>query len=57
MSHALSIRIDPETKNRLDLVSRIAAEESQLGEIEAGIKQLDAGETVSHEEMSTCLNS
>ena len=47
MSHTLSIRID----------SEIGAEEWQLGEIEAGIAELDAGKTISHEKVSKWLSS
>lgn len=47
MSHTLSIRID----------SEIGAQEWQLGEIEAGIAELDAGKTISHEKVSKWLSS
>lgn len=47
MSHTLSIRIDSAT----------GAEEWQLGEIEAGIAELDAGKTISHEKVSKWLSS
>jgi predicted transcriptional regulator len=35
----------------------VAAEEWQLGEIEAGLSDLDAGNTVSHEKVSAWLRS
>ena len=35
----------------------VEAEEWQLGEIEAGMKELDGGETVSHEKVSKWLRS
>ncbi|BDC49815.1 hypothetical protein F183_A21310 [Bryobacterales bacterium F-183] len=74
MTETLSIRIDAETKKRLDALSKrsrrsksflaaeaitayVAAEEWQLGEIHDGIKELDAGKGVSHEKVSTWLNS
>jgi predicted transcriptional regulator len=74
MSETLSIRIDAETKKRLDALSKrsrrsksflaaeaiaayVASEEWQLGELHAGIAQLDAGEEVSHEKVSKWLKS
>jgi len=74
MTETLSIRIDPETKKRLDALARrskrsksflaseaiaayVEAENWQLGEIEAGIDDLDQGRTVSHEKVSTWLRS
>jgi RHH-type rel operon transcriptional repressor/antitoxin RelB len=74
MTETLSIRIDGETKKRLDVLSKrakrsksflaaeaIAAyvefEEWQLGEVEAGISELDAGQGISHEKVSKWLIS
>jgi RHH-type transcriptional regulator, rel operon repressor / antitoxin RelB len=74
MTERLSIRIDAETKKRLDALSKrtdrsrscvaaeaisayVEAEEWQLGEVEAGIKELDAGEGVAHEQVAAWLNS
>jgi predicted transcriptional regulator len=74
MTETLSIRIDAETKKRLDALSKrskrsksflaaeaitayIELEEWQLGEIQAGIAELDAGEEVSHEKVSKWLKS
>ncbi len=74
MTETLSIRIDSETKQKLDALSKqskrsksflaaeaIAAyvelEEWQLGEIQAGISDLDEGREVSHERVSKWLAS
>lgn len=74
MSATLSIRIDAETKERLDALSKrskrsksflaaeaitayVQAEEWQLGEIQKGIEDLDAGQAVSHEKVSKWLKS
>jgi predicted transcriptional regulator len=74
MTETLSIRIDTETKKRLDALSKksrrsksflaaeaIAAyvelEEWQLGEIDAGIAELESGLEVSHEKVSKWLSS
>jgi RHH-type transcriptional regulator, rel operon repressor / antitoxin RelB len=74
MSETLSIRIDAETKKRLDALSRqsrrsksflaaeaitayVDAEEWQLGELQAGITELDAGQHVSHEKVTRWLSS
>src|SRR5215472_13312742 len=74
MTETLSIRIDTETKRRLDALSKrskrsksflaaeaiaayVESEEGQIGEIEAGIADLDSGQTVSHEKVSTWLKS
>lgn len=74
MTETLSIRIDSETKKRLDALSKssnrsrsflaaeaiaayVEAEAWQLGEIRAGIAELDAGEGVSHEKVSEWLKS
>ena len=73
-SATLSIRISPETKLRLEALSKqskrsksflaaeaitafVDAEQWQLGEIHGGIRELESGETVSHEKVSTWLNS
>lgn len=74
MTETLSIRIDSETKQRLDVLSKrsrrsksflaaeaisayIEAEEWQIGEIQAGIAELDSGQSVSHEKVSKWLRS
>lgn len=74
MTETLSIRIDPETKRRLDALSKrskrsksflaaeaiaayVESEEWQLGEIHAGISELESGQEVSHEEVSKWLKS
>ncbi len=74
MTETLSIRIDAETKRRLDALSKrarrsksflaaeaitafVEAEEWQLGEIQRGIKELNAGQGISHEKVSKWLNS
>ena len=74
MSETLSIRIDAETKKRLDALSKrskrsksflaaeaIAAyvenEEWQLGELQAGIADLEAGREVSHEKVTKWLKT
>ena len=74
MTETLSIRIDSETKRRLDALSKRAkrsksflaaeaiaayvdSEEWQLGEVQAGIAELDAGQEVSHERVSKWLHS
>jgi predicted transcriptional regulator len=74
MTETLSVRIDSETKQRLDQLARrskrsksflaaeaiaayIEAEEWQLGEIEAGMAELDRGQSISHERVSTWLRS
>jgi predicted transcriptional regulator len=74
MTETLSIRIDSETKARLDALSKLArrsksflaaeaiaayveSEEWQLGEIHAGIAELDRGKAVRHEEVSEWLQS
>jgi predicted transcriptional regulator len=74
MTETLSIRIDSDTKKRLDAFAKrskrsksflaaevIAAyvepEEWQLGELEAGIAELDSGRTVSHDRVSKWLKS
>ena len=74
MTETLSIRINGETKKRLDALSKrskrsksflaaeaiaayVEAEEWQLGEIQAGIAELDSGQGVSHERVTKWLNS
>jgi RHH-type transcriptional regulator, rel operon repressor / antitoxin RelB len=74
MTETLSIRIDSETKKRLEALSKhskrsksflaaeaiatfIESEEWQLGEIQAGITELESGQTVSHEKASKWLQS
>ena len=74
MTETLSIRIDTETKKRLDTLSKrthrsksflaaeaidayVESEEWQLGELQAGIEELDSGQGVNHEEVSKWLNS
>jgi predicted transcriptional regulator len=74
MTETLSIRIDSETKKRLDALSKrskrsksflaaeaiaayVESEEWQLGELQAGIAELDAGQAVSHEKVSKWLKS
>jgi RHH-type transcriptional regulator, rel operon repressor / antitoxin RelB len=74
MTETLSIRIDSETKRRLDLLARrsrrsksflaaeaitayVQTEEWQLGEIQAGLRDLDRGHVVSHEKVATWLKS
>ena len=69
MSETLSIRIDAETKKRLDALSKrskrsksflaaeaiaayVDSEEWQLGEVQAGIAELDREQTVSHEKVA-----
>ena len=70
----ISIRIDAETKKRLDALSKrsrrsksflaaeaiaayVESEEWQLGELQAGIAELDSGQQVSHEKVSKWLKS
>src|SRR5215469_10297538 len=65
MTEILSIRIDADTKKRLDALSKrskrsksflvaeaitayVDSEEWQLGEIQAGISELDAGKGIDH---------
>ena len=74
MNETLSIRIDPETKKRLDALSKrskrsksflaaeaiaayVDSEEWQLGEIQAGMAELDREQEVSHEKVAKWLNS
>ncbi len=74
MTETLSIRIDAETKKRLNALSKrskrsksflaaeaiaayVDSEEWQLGEIHAGIAELESGQEVSHEKVAKWLNS
>jgi predicted transcriptional regulator len=74
MTETLSIRIDADTKKRLDALSKrskrsksfpaaeaiaayVESEDWQLGEIHAGISDLDSGQYVSHEKVSKWLKS
>jgi len=74
MSETLSIRIDPETKKRLDALSKrskrsksflaaeaiaayVDSEEWQLGEVQAGMAELDREQEVSHEKVAKWLRS
>lgn len=74
MTETLSIRIDSETKKRLDALSKhskrsksflaaeaiaayVESEEWQLGELQAGIGELNAGKGVSHEKVTKWLKS
>ena len=74
MTETLSVRIDSDTKNRLDVLAKqtkrsksflaaeaitayVDLEEWQLGEIQAGIAELDAGHEVSHEKVKKWLES
>jgi RHH-type transcriptional regulator, rel operon repressor / antitoxin RelB len=74
MTETLSIRLDRETKMRLDALAKhsrrsksflaaeaiaayVQSEEWQLGELHAGIAELDAGNSVSHEKVSKWLSS
>ena len=74
MSETLSIRIDPETKKRLDALSKrskrsksflaaeaiaayVDSEEWQLGEVQAGMAELDREQEVIHEKVAKWLRS
>ena len=74
MTETLSIRIDAETKRRLDALSKrskrsksflaaeaiaayVESEEWQLGEIHAGVAEIESGQAVSHEKVSKWLRS
>jgi predicted transcriptional regulator len=74
MTETLSIRIDSETKKRLDALAKrsrrsksflaaeaiaayVESEEWQLGELQAGIAELDAGQAGSHDKVSKWLKS
>jgi predicted transcriptional regulator len=74
MTETLSIRIDGETKKRLDALSKrskrsksflaaeaiaayVESEEWQIGEVQAGITELDSGHEVNHEKVAKWLRS
>lgn len=74
MTETLSVRIDSETKKRLDALSKrskrsksflaaeaitayVESEEWQLGELHAGIAELESGQEVSHKKVSKWLES
>jgi RHH-type rel operon transcriptional repressor/antitoxin RelB len=74
MTETLSIRIDSDTKKRLDALSKrskrsksflaaeaiaayVESEEWQLGELHAGIVELESGKEVSHGRVSEWLES
>ena len=74
MTETLSIRIDSQTKKRLDALSKrskrsksflaaeaiaayVESEEWQLGEIHAGIAELESRQEVGHEKVSKWLKS
>ena len=74
MTEILSIRIDADTKKRLDALSKkarrsksflaaeaiaayVESEEWQLGEMKAGIDELESGQDVGHEKVSKWLKS
>lgn len=74
MTETLSIRIDADTKKRLDALSKqskrsksflaaeaiaayVESEEWQLGELQAGIAELESGQKVSHDRVSKWLQS
>jgi len=74
MTETLSIRINTETKRRLDALSKrsrrsksflaaeaiaayVESEEWQLGELQAGISELESDQQVSHDKVSKWLKS
>jgi RHH-type rel operon transcriptional repressor/antitoxin RelB len=74
MTETLSVRIDAETKKRLDALARrskrsksflageaivayVDSEEWQLGEIQAGLADLDEGRAAAHGKVSKWLKS
>jgi RHH-type transcriptional regulator, rel operon repressor / antitoxin RelB len=74
MTETLSIRIDAETKKRLDALAKrskrsksflaaeaiaayVESEEWQLGELQAGIAEIESGQEVSHEKVSKWLKT
>ena len=74
MTTTLSVRIDSDTKKRLDalakrsrrsksflaaeaIVAYVESEEWQLGELHAGMTELESGREVSHEKVSKWLKS
>jgi RHH-type rel operon transcriptional repressor/antitoxin RelB len=74
MTETLSIRIDIETKKRLDALAKrakrsksflaaeaiavyVESEEWQLGELQAGIAELESGQEINHAKVSKWLGS
>ena len=74
MTETLSIRIDGETKKRLDALAKrsrrsksflaadaiavyVESEEWQLGELQAGIAELESRQEITHSKVSKWLNS
>ena len=74
MTTTLSVRIDSDTKKRLDalakrsrrsksflaaeaIVAYVESEEWQLGELHAGIAELESGQEVRHDKVSKWLKS
>lgn len=74
MTETLSIRIDSQTKDKLDqlavrskrtksflaaeaIAAYVESETWQLGEIQAGLQDLDEGKHVSHEKVSSWMRS
>ena len=75
MTETISIRLQPETKARLDALSKstkrsksflaakaieayVESEEWPLGEVQAGVAELDGGvDVVDHEQVKIWLNS
>jgi predicted transcriptional regulator len=58
MTETLTIRLDADRKKRLDaLAQRSKHEEWRLGEIRAGLADLDEGRSVSHEKTSKWLKT
>ena len=74
VTETLSVRIDAETKKRLDALAKrskrsksflaaeaitayVESEEWQMGELHAGIAELESGQGVSHEKVSKWLKS
>jgi len=74
MTETLSVRIDAQTKKRLDALSKrskrsksflaaeaitayVESEEWQIGELQAGIAELESEQEVSHQKVSKWLKS
>lgn len=74
MTGTISIRLNAETKKRLEalaerakrcksflaaeaIVQYVDAEQRQLGEIQAGLEDLDTGRTVTHDKVGKWLKS
>ncbi|PWU06934.1 MAG: CopG family transcriptional regulator [Terriglobia bacterium] len=74
MTETLSIRLDRETKRRLDALAKrsrrsksflaaeaiaafVESEEWQLGELQAGVAELDAGKGITHERVEQWLKT